>query len=328
MKCYVFPPLVHGQYDNEYLRKNFEILTNLGFEIGDCSYNEKGLYSLIKSLCMKYDLVYLNWFGDSGYSGIKGILVEIIHFISFSIHLIKRSKIVFVIHNFRPHEGRLYFSIFQYFYYKYSSLLLCHSDVVYDIVAQPYHNKINVIPHPTKPELLKFNNIHDDKHLYDFLVWGRMCEYKGIKEIVTFFKENYFSYNLALVGRCSDLELLKWIELMTLGTNIHVDMVNVDDASIIDYHQKSRFVLFNYLPNSAIISASVMYSLSLGSRICVRTGRQYKILSNSGCMFVYDSLDDFISNCSDYNWNYDNQIDYVKANDWKSFGLNMMKVLK
>jgi hypothetical protein len=154
-----------------------------------------------------------------------------------------------------------------------------------------------------------------------------MSDYKGIKEIVLFFKKNGSSFNLALVGNCPDLNLVHWLALMTHGTNIHVDTVNVDDSSIIDYHVKSRYVLFNYLPNSAIISASVMFSISLGSRVCMRRGLQYENFAKAGFIFLFESLDDFLLFFSNFKWSLENQIDYVVANDWKSYRLIMSKLL-
>jgi hypothetical protein len=133
---------------------------------------------------------------------------------------------------------------------------------------------------------------------------------------------------LAIVGKCSDVQLAIWLKKMTSGTNIHIDLQNIDDDSIIEYHQRSQYILFNYLPDSAIISGSVMFSLSLGSRICVRRGTQYSCLSDLGCIFLFDSIDTLVNGYRNYCWQEENQINYVLSNDWSSFRLNLERLLK
>jgi glycosyltransferase involved in cell wall biosynthesis len=327
MKCFVFPPLVFIKNDNEYLSKLFQCIADIGFVVNDKNYHN-GIWSLFNSLFKNYDLIYLNWYGLSGYSGLKGIIVEVFHFLVFIVYLLKGGKIVFVIHNFNPHKGRLYFRFFHDFYYKNSNLLICHSTIVYNFIGSVNFNKTAVIPHPTKPELLDLIKKGDDDFSYDFLVWGSMIEYKGIKEIVMTFKNYYSNYKLAIVGKCSDVQLAIWLKKMTSGTNIHIDLQNIDDDSIIEYHQRSQYILFNYLPDSAIISGSVMFSLSLGSRICVRRGTQYSCLSDLGCIFLFDSIDTLVNGYRNYCWQEENQINYVLSNDWSSFRLNLERLLK
>jgi len=328
MKCFIFPQLILKNNENEYIGKLYKSIKEIGFVVSDVSYSKKNLWALFTSLGSKYDLIYLNWFGLSGYSGLKGIIVELFHFLVFNIYLIKGSRIVFVVHNFKPHIGRLYFSFFHNFYYKKSNLIICHSTIIYDLLCKAYYNKTVVIPHPTKPELLGFKKPVSGDYLYDFLVWGNISEYKGIREIVIAFKNIYSNYKLAIVGRCSDPKMSIWLESMKAGTNIHVDLKNIDDSSIIDYHQISRHVLFNYLPNSAIISGAVMYSISLGSKVCMRRGNQYNDLSDLGCLFLFDSFESLIVGHCNYNWQLNKQIEYVLLNDWSAFRVKLERLLK
>jgi hypothetical protein len=122
-----------------------------------------------------------------------------------------------------------------------------------------------------------------------------------------------------LVGLCTDNKLKEWILDFTKGHKMVVDFLNISDQDIIQYHRRSRFVLFNYSPNSAIISAAVMYSLSLGSKVCMKKSVQYKSLSKLGIIMLYDDLMLIESDIDTFAWDESNLNMYVNHNGWDSY---------
>jgi hypothetical protein len=318
-KAFLFPPLIYKKNDNEYIYRLYKAINSLGYAISSNCFNKSGVLSLLLSTKRSYDLVYLNWYGISGQTGSKALFIECVHFIVFLTHKLKGTKIIFVIHNFKPHVGSLYFKGFHYLYYRFSDIILCHSDVIYEIIPVRFADKIHVINHPTRPDYLSLGVREFHHKDIDFLVWGAMKEYKGIKEVVLYFRDHFPDTRLALVGLCTDNKLKEWILDFTKGHKMVVDFLNISDQDIIQYHRRSRFVLFNYSPNSAIISAAVMYSLSLGSKVCMKKSVQYKSLSKLGIIMLYDDLMLIESDIDTFAWDESNLNMYVNHNGWDSY---------
>lgn len=291
-KILIYPSSFSGDGQNPYIRSLYTALINAGISI-ERKENSNSLSAIINLFRKGNNTVILNWWGESGRDGIAGLLIEAIHLIAFLILYIKGDSIFYFVHNKLPHRGRRYLSL-ERRYFRMSKYIFCHSEEIYEVADIRYHHKIHILRHPVNQKPLDRKTIKNQNE-YDFLIWGSIESYKGLKEFITEYKILDSKMKVAIVGKPVDLSLISWMVPEIEGTNISLFYENYDDETIANFHQISKYVLFNHLSFSSYVSGSLYHSLGLGATILVRYRKGYDYLSKQNLIFQFHQISTVLS---------------------------------
>jgi hypothetical protein len=290
-KVLIYPSSFSGDAQNPYMSSLYTALIDAGISI-ERKQNSNSLSAIINLFRKGNNTVVLNWWGESGRVGIAGVFIEVLHLIAFLILFIKGDSIFYFVHNKLPHRGKRYLSL-ERKYFRMSKYIFCHSEEIYAVADIRYHHKIHILRHPINQRPLDRKPINQKE--YDFLIWGSIESYKGLKEFITEYKKLDSKMKVAIVGKPVDISLISWIIHEIEGTNISLFYENYSDKTIANFHQISKYVLFNHFSCSSYVSGSLYYSLGLGATILVRYRKGYNYLSKQNLIFQFHQISTVLS---------------------------------
>lgn len=270
-KIYYYPKKSNS---NRYVFNMTALLASLGYEVRDIRLKS---WKLLRDRHDKAgEILILNWFEDQpSYS--KRPMSKCIRLCVFLI--ISRlvfGKLVWVQHNFRPHNGKatIYFRVL-------CSLLsrLCDHKVMH----RPVDGVEMVVPHPLyERKELQESSINRD---IEFLYFGRIERYKGIYELLSNWPKNI---KLTLRGKSSDLELKNDIEKLLEERELQVDYVDkfLTDSELNSLISRSQFVVIPHQDKTMAVSGTFFHAISFGANVLIREGEFSLFCKSVGLNFV------------------------------------------
>ena len=220
-KALIYPSSFSGDGENPYITSLYVAMSTLGISIVRKD-NSNSLRAIINLFRKGKNTVILHWWGESGRGGFVGLLIEALHFVAFLILFIKGDNIFYFVHNKAPHRGKRYLPLERQ-YFRMSKYIFCHSEEIYEVADIRCHYKIHVVRHPVYHIPLDRKSISHQKE-YDFLIWGSIESYKGLKEFITEYKTLGSKKKVAIVGKPADESLISWIIHEVKETDISLFM--------------------------------------------------------------------------------------------------------
>ncbi len=253
---YVYPVELPG---NDYLENNKKIWISMGYEIKSW----KDIFAkLLRPSRWKKDILILNFFENMPLYNPK-FLKFIIALVFLIIARLTTRKIVWIRHNFKPHEGlsNVYYKILLKVLDKISSTKIAHRNV-------PQLKIDKIVQHPLYDFDISINNRDNVGENPVFMYFGVIKEYKGIPELVSKWPENV---SLNLYGKCCDAALIKRI-LALLGHNKQITWRNEFLArdELNDLIANADYVVIPHIDNSMIVSGAIFHAMSLGTNLLIK----------------------------------------------------------
>jgi beta-1,4-mannosyltransferase len=213
-------------------------------------------------------------------------------FVGFVFLRLLNKKIIWVLHNKRPHKEDSHLGEFcMGVAARFSNYIVCHSKegflFVKDTYGERIAKKVSYIPHP-----VYHTQIHkSEEYKWDIIVWGNILPYKNILEFVKFIKKTSEMHNLNILicGNCKDEEYAKEIE-NNLTSNITFIKGFIKEEELKKYICQSKAILFTYKLDSVLSSGSLIYSLNFNKLIIGPDGGAFKDLGE--IVICYENFSD------------------------------------
>lgn len=263
MKLYLFPP----RSKNEFLNINIKKLESLDFIVQKTDMSFVG--ELLK---LKRDsIVVLNWAEDRvyGHSYKRFIFAFLKMFSMILFSKLFAKKVVWVRHNFAPHDGSTR-------HYRYKSLCALYSLLnIKPIALEPYYSTPSLV-HPLYKsdaqikldiESAKKINCPPDNMVVFF---GAVKRYKNLHQMLDSWPKNV---PLKIAGYCDDPAYQKLLENKISENQLNVDWLNkflsLDELNTT--LQNAKFVLLPHASNTMISSGSFYHAIGEGCNVITNT---------------------------------------------------------
>lgn len=326
-KLYFFPQYPQGKSFNPYcdnfldsIKGYFDIVRNSNLRL------PRGLELLYGSF--RADYYILNWLESissmrcGSLQAIMGVLALI--FIKF-----RGKDIIWMFHNIHPHEGEGFWSsLIQKLLFKWSSLIVAHSQEATDYAHS--HTKCPVFyrPHPFKKKT--YGVWSGDSRESDFLLWGDIYPYKGIVEFLKNPLLKQGNISVFIIGKPTSEELLKQIEC-NLSANIRFENRRAGYDEIAILCKKSKYVLFPYVGDSISSSGVLMDTLQMGGTPVGPNKGAFADLQRLGCCITYNNINEVFSflcnGRQSVRLESKNVDSFIEQNSWEAFGVWLYKTL-
>ena len=261
-----------------------------------------------------------NWIENTAQKKFGVIQTIVFLFVILPILKIRRTKVVWVFHNFVSHdaENRLS-SLIRRVMSRQSDVILTHSKEaeIYLKGLGIDAKRIHYLCHPMKHYEISCQKACEK--VYDILIWGSINPYKGIADFLEFAKENKEEYKIKLVGYTSNIEYSNRITNALTG-NVSFENRKVDFGELEDLIASSRFVLFPYLKKSVSSSGALMDTLSFGGSPIGPNKGAFVDMEAEGLCYTYNNYKDIRDIISKKNSvPYEEIEKFIKNNSWDSF---------
>ena len=248
-----------------------------------------------------------------------GFLQCLVFYMTMSLVSLSGKKIVWVLHNKRPHSGvsRKADRLMSYMARK-SDVVITHSEEGVRFFRQTYPecnpDKCRYIPHPVYSSGL-YPSAADP--MWDYVVWGTIDRRKNILEFVRFAAgdERMKGKRILICGRCRDEEYDSMIR-SSLSENITYDNRFLTDDELAEYISASRSVLFTYNPKSVLSSGALIYTLNFCKPVIGPRAGSFSDLSDIvACFDSFDDIPEIVLPKDPASASKD----YIRLNSWSSF---------
>jgi beta-1,4-mannosyltransferase len=237
--------------------------------------SRKKLISFSGLLSRSQNVIVINWFENRGFE--KNINVFSEFFVSFFILLLFRifsSRLIWIKHNFRPHNSskklisRIYIKYIDFLLKLFCDLRLAHRPI----------NGFEYFPHPLYPfnipcdELLNPSNKHFDViNDADFLIFGNISNYKGVENLLNEWPDDIA---LNIIGKSTSESLTLIIEniIKSRGLKVYWHNDYVSENVLTSILINSKYVVLSHIENSMIVSGAFFHSISFGLNVIIKDG--------------------------------------------------------
>ena len=225
-----------------------------------------------------------------------------------------RKKIVWTVHNIKPHFS--YYTFFNAFFYK---VLYKLTDKYIFLNKRDFHfiksnNKI-IIRHGL--DLIsqnKYNTLKRETQNY-FLFFGGITKYKNIDKLIRNFNSfNYTNIKLLIVGKSYDNDYLSFLNNLS-GSNANIEIISeyVLEEKLYKYIINSIAVLIPYSKNNSGVLYKTLECRKQVVTLYSELNEEFSRLFGKEKIIQHD-FNKFI----DYNFNIDlSSFDYLKQYHWK-----------
>ncbi len=316
-RLYYFPSAKRKGYGNPY-SENYKTAISTYYEVVDELSGDIGA-----SICLLYhsflaDVFIFNWI-ESIYNSKLGIIQYWFTRLSFWIIKIRKRKMVWMLHNIRPHIGAdKYSETLMSYMYEHANLIIAHSNEAAEYAKGRTNGMVEYICHPVAPIAIS-NGWDDAVEPCDVLIWGDVLPYKGVLEFVSNTQVRGSELNIFVVGKCKDTELRE--QLMTCcNGNIRYENRRASYSELKALMGKAKYVLFPYLSGSVSSSGALIDTIALGGTPVGPNLGAFKDLAEEGVCLVYDNYSSLLGLLSSSR-NIDNnkREDFISQNTWDSF---------
>lgn len=292
--------------------------------------SKSGLFDILKYLG-RTEIVIFHW-PENMVERNFGLLQSIFFFLLVPYFKLRKTKIIYVVHNKISHSSNLYLlkKLIAKTLIKFGDLMITHSKDGVDFINALGKNKANVFyfPHPLKDEHPS-PKVNKD---IDILIWGNIAPYKGIHIFLEKLKGSELLKGLRIViaGRVSSAEYFQ--ELNKLKSD-NVEIINdyIDDEKLKLIISRSRIVLFPYISESVLSSGafakSVVYPLEIIGPDC-GSFSDFSYLDHVNTFTDPDemirSIEAGIVNSSNNNYQAVDRI--IESYSWQNFGKKLMAI--
>ena len=256
-KVYLFPFELES---NNYILETKSILSGGSFEVVAFPSSLKSIYNVVINKVFKKEraVIIFNWLEDAPSQSNNPFTKFLICCSYLFLSKILFSKIVWVRHNFKPHNQCyiFYYKCLKYLLYNISNERVSH---------RPLKN-YTYIPHPMYPlPVSEFSDIRKN----DFLIFGSIKKYKGVYELLCCWPKDK---KLVIAGKCSDPELINDIEQKIRERCLSVIWHNefVDDGDLDLLILDTKVVVLSHISSEMIVSGVFFHAASLGTTIVQR----------------------------------------------------------
>ena len=325
MNIYLYPKIDHTIVipPNPYIF-NLETSLSKNHNIVNKKYNTRGVLDLFRYI-FKARIYLFNWIEDLPARRYGKLQIPIFVLFVYSSRLLGK-KIVWTLHNKYSHNTAP--NKWTDFMYKFlitkSDLILTHSQSGINFIKENYYqsaSKVKYIIHPVQELIPK---TPDEEKTYDFLIWGVIWPYKGILQFLKFISEYHPKpeIRILILGKCYDEAYKAEINKYLNDSIVHYDKF-YEYAEILNFANRSKFILFTYKSDSVLSSGALMDSIRMRSLIIGPNDGAFKDLSSYNFMKTYKSYNDIIDIHNNYQPGNDSiytEIDtFCKENSWDLF---------
>lgn len=275
--CYPF-----DSEKNRYLEINKGIWEELGFDI--VSRNDLNLRLFFDR---NNTITVVNWLEDSIVSRGKGA-VKTNRFIKKIILLvffrILSKKLIWVRHNYKPHNLKKENSIFSFSLFCKIFSFLSDEKITHSYFGEGWR----VIDHPLYPVL----NDSRLKESRDFFIFGLVKGYKGIDVLLRYWPKDI---SLTIAGLCIDSKLEERIKDIIIERELDVVWNNkfIEEDELEIYLKSSKVVVLPHNDKSMIVSGAFYHAASNGCSILMKQTPFFDYIKswfNNAESFEYEEL--------------------------------------
>ncbi|MCP4255722.1 MAG: hypothetical protein GY775_20420 [Candidatus Scalindua sp.] len=266
---------------------------------------------LIKSR-KKFNIIHFHWFA-SLHSSIffpKHVFRSMVFVLNLIIARLMNYKIVWTVHNIYPHftevekAGHYLFvhHLVRLCMAQLADAVIAHTVYSLEQVKKKFHRRkmIFAIPHGNyiswypnainKEEARKGRNIPQDCFVY--LLFGCVCAYKNILEIVRQFKKGRMDDDILLIaGMPVDGILQGELErIALLDRQIYLQLKHIEDSEVQLYFNASDIVIIHQDINT-VMSGVLMLALSFGKPVIAPEYPNNMEIIDEDCGITYDPVD-------------------------------------
>ena len=215
----------------------------------------------------KESIIILNWFEDK--TSLRGNFFKIIYrFLYILIIKIIFRKVIWVRHNFKPHDKHnpYVYRFFCFFLYYISDEKVTHRDILgYKYIPHPLYININKFPIESRK--------------IDYLYFGVISRYKGLVKLLSFWPVNK---KLVIRGSCKEQALYEELISIILKRQLDVDIENVflseNDLGIMI--SNTKFVILPHDDKSMIVSGVFYHAATFGANVLMFKSEFYDFCEN------------------------------------------------
>lgn len=248
--------------------------------------------------------------------------------LSLWIMKIRGRKIVFILHNPKPHKGENFMSrSLTRIQFKLSEAVIAHSKeagqmartIVSSLGGDP--DKVHYISHPVTT-YSSCQSIDSSRREY-VLIWGNILPYKGVLEFVQSKAVRDSGLEVRIVGKCNDSVLSSSIRKavsVPSKTVFYFENRAADFNELSSLIAGSRCVLFPYRPGSVSSSGVLIDTIAMGGNPVGPAIGAFLDLSEDGLCMVYRTEEEMLGLLQDGN-SIDDSVreEFIKENSWSSF---------
>lgn len=323
-KLFFFPPFAKAIEGNPYTR-NYKNELQKYYDVVDCDkIYPKGRRNILFKKAFIADIYILNWI-ESIKPGLKSLALFLPSILALYIILLRRKKIVWMLHNLEPHEGLNFYSRrIMSFLYKHSSIIVTHSKEAYEHAITMTTRPVRFVCHPVQ----KINcEVQMQAEPIDLFIWGSILPYKGIAEFISDTRIQKSGLRIHILGKCNDKALADHLNKVCAEIeNITFENRRAENDELIAYCKSSKFVVFPYLPGSVSSSGALIDTLVMGGTPIGPNVGAFRDLAEEGLCFVYSDIEDLIRIVNDNKKIMPENVEgFIGKNSWETMVFNLNK---
>lgn len=249
-----------------------------------------------------------------------GIIQTYIALLSLEIMRWRKKKVVFILHNPKPHNGENAFTdLLTNKLFSVSSLVVTHTSNTTEIAREKGKNVLQM-NHPVEFPDKGIPSLAQNP-TRDILIWGEILPYKGVAEFLSLEGIQSSGLHIEILGRSKDAALAQTIQRLIAGKeslswqNRRPDMNEVEQAV-----GQSRYVLFPYLKGSISGSGVLLDTLLMGGNCIGPDEGAFRELANLGLCRVYHDENELLD-ILNQDWKVDRQglESFMRDNSWEQY---------
>ena len=249
-----------------------------------------------------------------------GIIQTYVALLSLEMMRLRKKKVVFILHNPKPHNGENAFTnLLTNKLFSVSSLVVTHTSNTAEIARRKGANVLQMNHPVVFPE--KGVPSFAENPARDILIWGEILPYKGVAEFLSLEGIQSSGLRIDILGRCKDAALTQTIQRLIAGNdsiswqNRRPDMDEVEQAV-----GQSRHVLFPYLRGSISGSGLLLDTLLMGGSCIGPDEGAFRELASLGLCRIYHNENELLD-ILNHDWRVDRQTleSFLRDNSWEQY---------
>ena len=326
---------------NPYIQDMMEGMQNHCLVLNYGKKNRDGVLDMIKNI-NRIDAIILNWIEslpDRKWGRAQTLLLFfIICWLKW-----KNRKIIWVLHNKRPHArtNKKFKTLLFGFIMRHATTIITHSSEGVDYLkrfGKGYEEKAHFIPHPVK----RINN-PKSKHepmrlngqdIYDIIIWGTVNPYKGIDRFLENLNDSGVinKYKILIAGKFTSGDYYRKVRNMCgVRTQIKNKYIPYDELKTLI--RQSKIILFPYKPETILSSGALADSITYDSVIIGPNVGAFHDLARAGVIECFNDHKELIGLIDKHmkrdkdSISWDNRLDYIRENTWQQFTARLCELV-